>query len=175
MKRGLILSGVAAVALGVGTFAGAQESLLPPGFDDPEPPPAPAPAPAPPPVIAPQPTVPTAPGAPGEGGGSVSRPVVQGGSSSSSSSAPSSSGSRAAPTARGIDLSRLPSLEELEKLSTDDLDELLGLKPKFDMPPAARRSLDQVGLLSKAEGGVVPSSLARQFRAGATLCCARLC
>ena len=47
MKRAAILSGVAAIALGVGTFAGAQESLLPPGFDDPEP----APSPEPPPVM----------------------------------------------------------------------------------------------------------------------------
>lgn len=157
MKRAAILSGAAAIILGVGTLAGAQESLLPPGFDDPEPAPQPAPAPAPPPVIAPQPTVPVAPSAPVRGNGSVSSPVVQSAPSSSSSSSTSPVSST-----RGIDLSRLPSLEELEDLSTDELDELLGLKPKFDMPPAARRSLDRVGLLSKAEGGVVPSALARQ-------------
>ncbi len=157
MRRALALSGVAAVALGLASFAGAQESLLPPGFDDPEPAPAPAPAPAPPPVIAPQPTVPTAPRG---STGSVSRPVVQsapsagGGSSSSASSSPRSAG--------GINLSRIPSLQELEALSTDELDELLGLKPKFDIPPAARRSMDQVGLLSASEGGVVSASLASQ-------------
>lgn len=156
MKRAAILSGVAAIALGVGTLAVAQESLLPPGFDDPEPAPAPAPPPAPPPVIAPQPTVSVAPSTPSGGGGSVSNPVVQGAPSSSST------GQGAASSARGIDLSRIPSLKELENLSTDELDELLGLKPKFDMSPAARRSLDQVGLLAAEEGGVIPSSFARQ-------------
>ncbi|OZA91064.1 MAG: hypothetical protein B7X57_10665, partial [Erythrobacter sp. 34-65-8] len=56
----------------------------------------------------------------------------------------------------------LPSLEELEKLDTDELDELLGLKPKFDIPPAARRSTERVGLLDMAEGGLPTASLANQ-------------
>jgi hypothetical protein len=60
------------------------------------------------------------------------------------------------------ELSRLPSLEELEELSTDQLDDLLGLKPKFDIPPAARRSMARVGLISTDEGGLPSQALARQ-------------
>lgn len=57
---------------------------------------------------------------------------------------------------------KLPSLEQLEAMSTDDLDEALGLKPKVDIPPAARRSMEQVGVLAPAEGGLPTYSLARQ-------------
>ena len=47
-------------------------------------------------------------------------------------------------------------------MSTDELDDLLGLKPKFDIPPAARRSMQRVGLLDRQEGGLPAASLARQ-------------
>ncbi|WP_311201824.1 hypothetical protein [Tsuneonella litorea] len=57
---------------------------------------------------------------------------------------------------------KLPTLEELEKMSTDELDELLGLKPKIDIPPGARRSLEQVGVLAPDEGGLPVHSLANQ-------------
>jgi hypothetical protein len=60
------------------------------------------------------------------------------------------------------ELDGLPSLDELERLSTDQLDILLGLKPKFDIPPAARRSLAQVGILAPSEGGLPARSLAQQ-------------
>lgn len=60
------------------------------------------------------------------------------------------------------DLSGLPSLEELEDLSTDQLDDLLGLKPKFDIPPAARRSMARVGVLAPEEGGMPTQTLAKQ-------------
>ena len=167
MKRIIALTGVAAIALGA-TFAGAQESLLPPGFDEPAPAPTPAPAPAPAPAPGPSiSTLPTLP-SPSEGNAnsrSVSRPVVQS-TTSGGSSAPRASGSRsssrASNSSRSGDFSRNPSLKELENLSTDDLDELLGLKPRYDMPPAARRSLEQVGVLSLAEGGVPAGSLAKQ-------------
>lgn len=58
--------------------------------------------------------------------------------------------------------SGLPSLRELESLDPDKLDELLGLKPKFDIPPAARRSLSQVGILASTEGGLPAQSLVNQ-------------
>ncbi len=61
-----------------------------------------------------------------------------------------------------LDLADLPTLEELDAMSTDELDELLGLKPKFDIPPAARRSMEQVGILGQREGGLPAASLARQ-------------
>lgn len=57
---------------------------------------------------------------------------------------------------------RIPTLKELEAMTPDQLDELLGLKPKFDMPPAARRSLQRVGILAEDEGGVPAASLVRQ-------------
>ena len=143
----------ALVGAGVGGFAIAQdapESLLPPGFDDPVPTPTPAPPPsvAPPagaapaaPVAAPQ-AVPTTPG---------SSPVVQ-----NIPEVPQLSAEEAA---------QLPSLEELEELTTDELDDLLGLKPRYDIPPAARRSLAQVGVLAPSEGGLATNALAKQPRA----------
>jgi hypothetical protein len=47
-------------------------------------------------------------------------------------------------------------------MSPDQLDELLGLKPKFDMPAAARRSMNQVGILAEDEGGMPVGSVGRQ-------------
>lgn len=62
----------------------------------------------------------------------------------------------------GIDLARLPTLAELEAMSTDELDELFGLKPKVDIPAAAQRGLGQVGILGADEGGLPVNSLANQ-------------
>ena len=150
-KRHLFLGG-AAIVLG-STLVMAQdapESLLPPGFDDPAPTPKPTPRstaqPAPRATTAPTVTRPSAPS-----GGGTSVPVIQplpGGGMPDGGSASLPSG--------------LPSLEELENMEIDELDELLGLKPKFDIPPAARRAMSEVGLLSQAEGGLLTISLANQ-------------
>ncbi|WP_299192198.1 hypothetical protein [uncultured Erythrobacter sp.] len=143
----LALAGAGGAALVAG-FASAQEapeSLLPPGFDDP------APAPTPPPVA--QPTAaPAGPVAP--------VPAPEGGTVQPIPSAPGALPS--VPQLSQEELSGLPSLEELEELSTDQLDDLLGLKPQYDIPPAARRSLAQVGVLSQAEGGMQSGALANQ-------------
>ncbi|WP_252257592.1 hypothetical protein [Erythrobacter aurantius] len=154
MRREGLVAGVAAIALGGALAAGlstglasaqqAPESLLPPGFDDP----APTPTPAPRPTAAPTP-VPAAPGAVPTG---PLPPPVPG----------TPADLPAAPQLSEEELSRLPSLEELEELSTDQLDDLLGLKPKFDIPPAARRSMARVGLISTDEGGLPSQALARQ-------------
>lgn len=154
MRRAGLVAGVAAIALGGALAAGlstglasaqqAPESLLPPGFDDP----APTPTPAPRPTTAPTP-VPAAPGAVPAGPLPPPIPGVP-------AELP------AAPQLSEEELSRLPSLEELEELSTDQLDDLLGLKPKFDIPPAARRSMARVGLISTDEGGLPSQALARQ-------------
>ena len=144
MKR-LLLAGSAALAL-CSTLVLAEEgptSLLPPGFDDP----APAPAPTPTPTATRAPSAPTSPG-----GGST--PVVQ--------PIPGAPSAPSAPVSAGPLPSNLPSLEELENLDADELDELLGLKPKFDIPPAARRSTERVGILDTREGGLPEKSLARQ-------------
>ncbi len=129
-------------------YAGAQdapESLLPPGFDDPAPPPPPPPPPSPPAGVSPggpsgpAPTGPLAP-PPLPGGGEL--PPV--------------------PSISSDALGNLPTVAELEDMSTDELDDLLGLKPRYDIPPAARRALTRVGVLNEEEGGLPKASLANQ-------------
>ncbi len=146
------LIGVTAGVLSSGplTAQEAPESILPPGFDDPAPAPTPTPAPVPTPTaVAP----PSTPGAPAP---SVSPGTTLPGT------APIPGALPPVPQASSEDLARLPTVEELESMTTDELDDLLGLKPRFDIPPAARRSLAQVGVLAPAEGGMPTGSLARQ-------------
>jgi hypothetical protein len=57
---------------------------------------------------------------------------------------------------------KLPPVEVLEKMSPEELEEALNLKPKFDIPPAARRSMEHIGVLDQGEGGLSPTSLAGQ-------------
>lgn len=139
--RRVLLVGAGALAL-CSTLVIAQDaptSLLPPGFDDP--------APAPAPSATARPTPAPTPAASAAGGTPVVQPLP---------SAPSL-GDTSASIPAG-----LPSLSELEALDPEKLDELLGLKPKYDIPPAARRSLSRVGILSAAEGGLPAPSLANQ-------------
>ena len=138
MRRIALLLGGTALALS-SVWAIAQdspESLLPPGFERPKPAPRTDPAPA-----------------------GTSTPVIQPIPSGSSASGSSGSGPKAPTLPSGM---RIPSLRELEAMTPDQLDELLGLKPKFDMPAAARRSMKQVGVLAASEGGLPSASLARQ-------------
>lgn len=113
------------------------ESLLPPGFDEP----APAPAPAAAPAATPRP------------GNAASTPAA----APTASGAPIA-GEAAAPLAKDT-LARLPTLAELEAMSPEELEQALGLKPTSDMPPGARRSTEQVGILDVTEGGLAPQSL----------------
>ncbi len=132
---------------GLASFAGAQskpESLLPPGFDDPVPTQRPTPAPS----QAPGAVAPPAAGAPGA--------LPQPGMPVDPSTLPP------LPSISREDLARLPSLEQLENMSTDELDQLLGLKPKNDIPPGAQRALTRVGVLAVDEGGLPPVALANQ-------------
>lgn len=151
MKRSVVmglLAGAGALALTT-AFASASaspESLLPPGFDDPAPAPRPAPRPAPAPRPV-SPSVQTVPSSPSSGSTPVIQPLPGGG---------------AAPAGPVALPKGLPSLEELEELNPDELDELLGLKPKYDMPPGARRSMERVGLLDITEGGMPVGSLGKQ-------------
>jgi hypothetical protein len=133
------------------TLASAQqkpESILPPGFDDPVPPTPPRQAPAPAPNT-PSPQQPAAPG------------VTPGGPSAPPAGVDPAS-LPPLPSISRDEFSRLPSLEELERMSTEELDQLLGLKPKSDIPNGARRALTRVGVLSVAEGGLPPVALSRQ-------------
>ncbi len=131
---------------GLAGLAGAQgkpESLLPPGFDDPVPAPAPRPSPVPAQGTAQPPS-----GAPG----ALPAPSIPVDPS-------------ALPALPGIsreELSRLPSLEKLENMSTEELDQLLGLAPKSDIPLGAKRALTRVGVLAADEGGLPPVALANQ-------------
>ena len=158
MRRVWLTMGVSGALVGavVGGLAIAQEtpeSLLPPGFDKPAPTPTPA-TPAPLPTAAPIPVapaapVPVAPLEPGEDApalapitGPITLPPVE--------------------QMTEEELRDLPTLEELEALSTDELDDLFGLKPKYDIPPAARRSLATVGVIASDEGGFPAASLRKQ-------------
>ncbi len=140
MRISLLLTGAALALTSAWAIAqDAPESLLPPGFDDPVPAPAPTPAPAP--------SARTEGSAP-----SVSGPVVQ--------TVPGE-GALGAPADPEL-LARLPTLDELEEMTPEELEEVLGLKPKFDIPPAARRAMKQVGIIDQREGGFAVSSLAGQ-------------
>jgi hypothetical protein len=139
---------------GLAGLAGAQgkpESLLPPGFDDPAPAPSPRPSASPRPAPAPAPAPTTVPGTAPPPGGVLALPETV-----DPATLPP------LPSITRDDLARLPSLAELENMSTDELDQLLGLKPKSDIPPGAQRALTRVGVLAVDEGGLPPVALANQ-------------
>lgn len=139
MRRGVLLAG-AALALTSTLALAAPESLLPGQYDDPAPAPAPRPAPAP---TAAAPT-------PLPGSSAVIQPI------------PGLDSGVAVPQAPVVLPPNFPSLAELEKMEPDEIDELLGLKPKFDIPPAARRAVRQVGVIDAAEGGFAAGLLDEQ-------------
>lgn len=151
MRRLIVLAGGAAtlaLASGLALAQSAPESLLPPGFDEPRPTPTASPTATPSPAPRPAPE----PGSPI--GQATSIPVIQ--------PIPGAGQGPARPAPLPDFAGKLPSLDELEKMSTDELDELLGLKPKVDIPPGARRSLERVGVLAPSEGGLPTLSLANQ-------------
>jgi hypothetical protein len=134
----------------------APRSILPPGFGSPTPTPTPAPTPR---QTAPA-AVPAAPLPPGtapaaDPPGAIVQPLP---GTARQPSPPPRRAERVDPDV----LADLPTLEELETLSTDELDERLGLKPRFDIPEAARRSLTRTGFLRAVDGGLPSESLARQ-------------
>jgi len=142
---------------GLARAQGKPESLLPPGFDDPVP--APRPAPQAPP--APSPSSPSPAGA----AAAQARPVAPAAAPGPVLPDPAPDVPPAVPPLPSLtreELARLPSLEKLESMSTEELDQLLGLKPKIDIPPGARRALTRIGVLSSDEGGLPPLALARQ-------------
>jgi hypothetical protein len=72
----------------------------------------------------------------------------------------------ASPAPQGVVSEAFPtglnSMADISNLPPDKLDELLGLKPRYDIPPGARRALLHVGVIASAEGGLPPMSLAHQ-------------
>jgi hypothetical protein len=148
VKHKFLLAGVL-LAVSSTLVLAQPKSLLPPGFDNPTPTPTPAPAPRP--TAAPA-------AVPGQGG-----PVPQ--------PLPGTSPSQVNVPLPG----NLPPVSELEKMDPDQLDELFGLKPKYDIPPGAQRALVKVGVIGVGEGGFPshalegqPASLIRAALAGTT-------
>jgi len=151
MRASLLLSGAVLVLTSAIALAqGAPESLLPPGFNEPTATPRPAPSSRPAPTATPSST-PRAP--------ATATPVIQALPGEPGASVPLATGS--VTNEQGM-IKRLPSLEELARMTPEDFQELLGLKPDFDMPPGARRSMAQVGLIDQAEGGLDGTVLAGQ-------------
>jgi len=132
-----------ALALGpaLALAQGAPESLLPPVFErqagrtgQPQAPSAEATAPR----IEPQPAV-------------------------GNAQSPGQAGQQSAAGGKGLPSGlRIPTIAELETLSPDELGELLGLKPKADIPASRRRALRQVGLIASYEGGFPANAIASQ-------------
>lgn len=145
MRAALLLAGAALALTSAWAVAqDAPESLLPKMFDEPAPTPTPAARPAPAPKgNAPAPR-------------SVATPVVQ--------ALPQGRPEVAAPPAAqgAVKLARVPSLEEIERMTPEDLEALLGSAVQLDTPPGARRSMERVGLIDDAEGGLPADSLAQQ-------------
>lgn len=158
MKRaGLLLGGVALALVSslapVSALLAQPEDLLPDVFNDPPPQPAPAPratqAPAPRQTVAPRPAAQPTAAAPSQGS-----PVVQ-----------PLPGGAAPVTPEGVVAglpANFPTLAELESMEEDELNEVLGLKPKFDVPLGARRALERIGVIASSEGGFAYNSLAGQ-------------
>lgn len=152
-RRYLITCAAIAMSSTLVVAQDAPESLLPPGFENPAPTPTPAPTPRADPRPTPSPTPAPRPST-GSGQGATVQPIP-------SSPPPPPVSSRSSSISRDIP-DGLPSLRELENLDPDELDRLLGLKPKFDIPPAARRSLSEIGILAPDEGGLPTGSLGNQ-------------
>ena len=127
-------TGMGAIALSTVPAVGQQqgpESLLPPGFGSPPPPPAPTPAtPAPP-----------APSRPAQSGTPLPPPP------------PAPPPPSAQPLEPAAPAPSQPAPSEDEEV--EDAEELV---IKFDVPPAERRSLGQIGFLTEAEGGLAANA-----------------
>ncbi|MCB2075511.1 MAG: hypothetical protein H6917_08365 [Novosphingobium sp.] len=152
MKRARLAVGAALALTSAWALAqNAPESLLPPGFDEPVSQPAPAPAaPAPAPVARPTRSA-AEPPAP-----------VSGGQSAVSVASSADEAARTPANAEAVKALESLSLEEIEKLTPEELEEALGVKPKFDIPPAARRSMKRVGILDADEGGMKAGGFTKQ-------------
>lgn len=154
MRAAYLLAGAALVLTSAWAVAqDAPESLLPKMFED-------APTSTPTPTQRPAPSRPAATptsSSSASSSGSVSTPVVQAlpDQAADADEQPASSGGQDA-------LKRVPSLQELAKMTPEDFEALFGSQVVFDMPPQARRSMERAGLLDQSEGGLAAESLAGQ-------------
>jgi hypothetical protein len=146
MRIARLLAGAALAVTSVWAVAqDAPESLLPKMFDD-----------APPASARPSAPKPAAGGETATR--STSIPVVQ---AIPGQPGPAAAGA-ASPGSSGGTLKRIPSLEELAKMSAEDFENLLGTTVMFDTPAQARRAMDKAGMLDEREGGLPSGSLATQ-------------
>jgi hypothetical protein len=164
MKPLLYLSGAAlALTSALAIAQDAPESLLPPGFGTAEPTPSPAPARTPTPAPSPRTSTPAPAPSPARSAPdtarSVSVPVVQSVPGSTARAPGADSGLT---EEGGLALDRLPSLEELERMTPEEFADILGAKPDYDIPPSARREMRRVGFIGEEEGGLNPNSLTGQ-------------
>lgn len=150
MRAALLLAGAALALTSAWAVAqDAPESLLPKMFEEPAPTPSPT---------APQRT-PAAPRGNAPAPRTVSTPVVQ----ALPQAAPAAAaGAATAAVQGGVKLARIPTLDEIQKMTPEDLEALLGSHIQFDTPPGARRSMERVGLIDDTEGGLPADSLAGQ-------------
>ena len=149
MRLGRILAGAAlALTSALAIAQGAPESLLPPGFDDlPEQEPAPV-------VSRPAPSAGSTPRSPAASPTFGSSPVVQDTETGSTAFGEVSDDL--------VSLEKIPTLEELEEMTPEELQDALGIKPKFDIPKTARRSLDRIGIIDRSEGGFGSNTVSSQ-------------
>jgi len=167
---------LAATLAGASAWAFAQsgpESLLPGDYDRPAPrasrPAVPRPSAAPARAPAATPARPAAgpTPAPSSSPRITAAPVVPGFSTAGPSPTPSAAPAAISGHALSAELAALfpngiRSMADIERLPPDKLDELLGLKPRYDIPPGARRALLRVGVIGSGEGGLPPFALAHQ-------------
>lgn len=121
------------------------ESLLPPGFDA---------SPAARPSRAPRPAAPPRAEAPQVEPSIAATPVIE--------ALPTGAASTAVGTGKSALPPGITSFDDLLRLPPDQLDQLLGLRPKYDIPPGAARAMLDVGVIGTGEGGLPPFSLAHQ-------------
>ncbi len=137
----MLIVGVSAISISLPVLGQKKpESLLPPGFGDPPPPPPPTPQPASPPPPSAQPSV-------------SSNPKRAPEQQTSGSQRPDEARQAPRPTTRESN-AILPS-SAAKPTATDPLDPeaVETAVVRFDVPPSARRSLKQIGIISAANGG----------------------
>jgi len=149
MRASLLLAGAALAMTSAWAIAqDAPESLLPPGFDNPAPAPAPAPSRASPPAGG------------GAGPAMVPGQVVQ--PLPAGAAGPALANETPEQTGAGATFSRIPSLEELARMTPEDFEAILNSSKAFAIPAGAHRSMAQAGLLAEDEGGLEPGNFAGQ-------------
>ncbi|MFC3214797.1 hypothetical protein [Novosphingobium panipatense] len=163
MRRIVLLAGASLALTSVWAVAqDSPESLLPKMFDEPAPSrsasPRPTPRPAPSRPAPRSAATPAAAASAAPRVAATSTPVVQ--PIPAATSAPAAVVSASKPPEGA--LQRIPSLEELERMSPEDFEALLGTKVLIDMPPGVRRTPDEAGLIDAQEGGLPMDSLRGQ-------------